>query len=171
MLQSALIKIQILFLIIYFNWRIVTLQYCDGFCNTSTRISHGLPWWLNGKEFAYKCRRPGFDPWVGKIPWRRAWQPTPVFLPGGSPWTEEPTVHRLYYGAAESDTNDWLSTQKIQILISVVFCGSSGMKVKWVEKKRWNEHTENVILHISKFFSNKHITFVVKLGKILLYAP
>ena len=31
-----------------------------------------------------------FDPWVGKIPWRRAWQPTPVFLPGKSPWTEEP---------------------------------------------------------------------------------
>ena len=28
--------------------------------------------------------RPGFDPWVGKIPWRRAWQPTPVFLPGES---------------------------------------------------------------------------------------
>ena len=34
--------------------------------------------------------RPGFNPWVGKIPWRRAWQPTPVFLPGESPWTEEP---------------------------------------------------------------------------------
>ena len=32
----------------------------------------------------------GFDPWVGKIPWRRAWQPTPAFLPGESPWTEEP---------------------------------------------------------------------------------
>ena len=28
-----------------------------------------------------RCR---FDPWVGKIPWRRAWQPTPVFLPGES---------------------------------------------------------------------------------------
>ena len=26
--------------------------------------------------------KPGFDPWVGKIPWRRAWKPTPVFLPG-----------------------------------------------------------------------------------------
>ena len=26
----------------------------------------------------------GFDPWVGKIPWRRKWQPTPVFLPGES---------------------------------------------------------------------------------------
>ena len=34
-----------------------------------------------------KCRRPkrlGFAPWVGKIPWRRAWQPTPVFPPGES---------------------------------------------------------------------------------------
>jgi len=29
-------------------------------------------------------KRPGFSPWVGKIPWRRAWQPTPVFLPGES---------------------------------------------------------------------------------------
>ena len=28
--------------------------------------------------------RPRFDPWVGKIPWRRAWQPTPAFLPGES---------------------------------------------------------------------------------------
>ena len=33
--------------------------------------------------------RHGFDPWFGKIPWRRAWQPTPVFLPGESPGTEE----------------------------------------------------------------------------------
>ena len=31
-----------------------------------------------------QCRRPGFDTWVGKIPWRRAWQPAPVFLPGES---------------------------------------------------------------------------------------
>ena len=30
------------------------------------------------------------SPWVGKIPWRRAWQPTPLFLPGESPWTEGP---------------------------------------------------------------------------------
>ena len=35
-------------------------------------------------------QRPGFDSWVGNIPLRRAWQPTPVFLPGESPWTEEP---------------------------------------------------------------------------------
>ena len=37
-----------------------------------------------------QCRRHRFDPWVRKIPWRRAWQPTPVSLPGEAPWTEEP---------------------------------------------------------------------------------
>jgi len=31
-----------------------------------------------------------FDPWVRKSRWRRAWQSTPVFLPGECPWTEEP---------------------------------------------------------------------------------
>ena len=41
----------------------------------------------SGKEPAYQCRRHKrckFDPWVGKIPWRRKWQPIPVFLPGKS---------------------------------------------------------------------------------------
>ena len=37
-----------------------------------------------------QCRRPGFNSWVRKIPQRRKWQPTPVFLPGESLWTEEP---------------------------------------------------------------------------------
>ena len=41
----------------------------------------------SGKEAACQCwrhKRCRFDPWVGKVPWRRAWQPTPVFLPGES---------------------------------------------------------------------------------------
>ena len=36
------------------------------------------------------CGRPEFSPWFRKIPWRRAWQPTRVFLPGETPLTEEP---------------------------------------------------------------------------------
>ena len=44
--------------------------------------SHGHPWWLSGKESTCQCSRHGFNPWSGKIPWRRKWQPTPVFLPG-----------------------------------------------------------------------------------------
>ena len=42
----------------------------------------------SGKEPTCQCRRHkrlGFDPWVGKIPWRRAWQPSPAFLPEESP--------------------------------------------------------------------------------------
>ena len=47
-------------------------------------LSIGLSRWCSGKESACQCRRHGFHPWVGKIPWRRKWQPAPVFLPGES---------------------------------------------------------------------------------------
>ena len=54
------------------------------------------PIWFAPEEVAQtvkdrlQCRRSGFEPWVGEMPWRREWQPTPVFLPGEPPWTEEP---------------------------------------------------------------------------------
>ena len=47
----------------------------------------GLPRCLSSKGYACQCRRHkrhGFDPWLRKILWRRAWQPTPMFLPGES---------------------------------------------------------------------------------------
>ena len=49
--------------------------------------------WLNSVIFGASlvknlCAMP--ETWVGKIPWRKAWQPTPIFLPGVFPWTEEP---------------------------------------------------------------------------------
>jgi len=47
----------------------------------------GFPSGASGKESTCQCRRHkryGFHPWVVKIPWRRSWQPTPVFLPGES---------------------------------------------------------------------------------------
>ena len=46
--------------------------------------SGGLPWCSDGKSVCLQCGRPGFNPWVRKIPWRRKWQPTPVLLPGKS---------------------------------------------------------------------------------------
>ena len=49
-----------------------------------------------------QCGRHGFHPWVGKICWRRAWQPTPVFFPGESPRTEEP--RRLQSTGLQSQT-------------------------------------------------------------------
>ena len=50
----------------------------------STEVSPGFPGGISGEEPMCQCKRRkthGFDPWVRKIPWRRAWQPTPVFMP------------------------------------------------------------------------------------------
>ena len=68
----------------------------------------GLPWWLSSEDRAWQCRRCGFSPRVGKIPWRRNWLPTPIYLPekshgqrslaGYSPW-----------GHKQSDTAEQLS--------------------------------------------------------------
>ena len=47
----------------------------------------GFPGGASGKEPTCQCRRRNrhkFNPWVRKIPWKRKWQPTPVFLPGES---------------------------------------------------------------------------------------
>ena len=46
------------------------------------RLKGGLPWWPRRQRVHLQCRRPRFSPWVRKIPWRRPWQPTPVFLLG-----------------------------------------------------------------------------------------
>ena len=53
----------------------------------------GLPRGLSFKEYACQCRRHEFNPWVGNIPWRRAWQPTPVFLPGESHGQKSLAIH------------------------------------------------------------------------------
>ena len=73
-------------------------------------MTPGLPWWLSGKESTCQCRRPGFDPWVRKIPWRRKWQPTPVFLPGESP-RQKSLVGYSPRGHKKSGTIELLSVQ------------------------------------------------------------
>ena len=45
---------------------------------------YGLPWWLSGKESTCQCRSHRLAPKIGKTPWRRECQLTPVFLPGKS---------------------------------------------------------------------------------------
>ena len=63
----------------------------------------------SGKEptcLCRRCTRRTFNPWVANIPWRRAWKPTPVFLPGESHGQRSlvGTVH----GVAKSDTTEGL---------------------------------------------------------------
>ena len=62
-------------------------------------------------------KRYGFDPWVGKIPWRRAWQPTPALLPGEFHGRRSLADYRLW-GHKGSDTTKQLITA---LLSSVQF--------------------------------------------------
>ena len=71
------------------------------------RVLLRFPWWLRESSVCLWCRRPGFDPWVGKIPWRRKWQPTPVLLPGKS-HGQRSLVGYSPWGHEESDTTEWL---------------------------------------------------------------
>ena len=75
--------------------------------------SRGLPGDASGKKPACQCRRCkrcGLDPWVGKIPWRRAWQPTPVFLPRESRGPEEPGRPMVHRAAKSRTWLEWHST-------------------------------------------------------------
>ena len=66
----------------------------------------GLPRWLSGKEFACQCRRHWrleFNPWVGKISWRRKWQNHCSILARIIPWTEESARFQSTGVSKESD--------------------------------------------------------------------
>ena len=81
----------------------------------------------NLPENARDTREAGLiDPWVGKIPWRRKWQPIPVSLPEKSLWTEEPGglqsmgSQRLGYGSVcarrHIEINPYVNIQKLDIV-------------------------------------------------------
>ena len=63
-------------------------------------------WWLRWQRIYLQCVRPGFHPWVRKIPWIREWLPTPVYLPGES-MTEEPD--RLQSMGLQTVGHDWVT--------------------------------------------------------------
>ena len=72
---------------------------------TCTNPLYEFPQRFSGKESTCQSKRWGFDPWVGMIPWRKKWQPSPVFLPeeshgqrslvGLSPWGCKRVRHDL----------------------------------------------------------------------------
>ena len=65
-----------------------------------------------------QCGRPGFDPWVGKMPWRREGLPPSVFCPG--------ELHGLYssWGLTESDI-----TEGLLLSTEMLFCASGFVKL------------------------------------------
>ena len=88
-----------------------------------------------------QCRRPGFDPWVRKSPWRRAWQPTPVFFPGEchgqrSPAGYSPRGHKesdqLFYWATNPFT-----FQDCRVAICLALLDGSKQFSKVVSSRAW----------------------------------
>ena len=96
----------------YFFFTIFTFKYCKYWLLVSKRnfksyhcccsvaklcpIIHD-PLWLSWWRICLRCRIPGFDPWVGKTPWRRESLPTPVFWPG--------ETHGLYCPRGHKESN------------------------------------------------------------------
>ena len=88
------------------------------FLMNSSVLDKGFPGGTGGKEHACQFRRHkryGFHLWVGKIPWKRAWQSTPVFLPGECPCTNEPGrlqsigSQRVRHDRSDLEAVSWIS--------------------------------------------------------------
>ena len=77
--------------------------------------------WLSWLRIHLKCRRTGFDPWIGKIPWRRERLPTPAF------WPDPMIVH----GIIELDTTERLSLS-VFISSSFFFFLSCNLFIFWL---------------------------------------
>jgi len=68
----------------------------------------GLPWWLRPQRICLQGRKPGFDPWVRKIPWGREWLPTPVLL-SGEFHGQKSLVGYSSWGSKKSDVTEQLT--------------------------------------------------------------
>ena len=133
----------------------VSFVQCLHFEIEKFHISQGFPGGASDKEATCQCKRHKrceFDPWFRKIPWRRAWQPTPVFLPGESR-RQRSLVGYSPQGHKESDTTRqfsmhtyifykarfWVHFIKSEILISMYHKQpqvSWGCPFKWVPAPR-----------------------------------
>ena len=83
----------------------------------STASQGRLPWWLRQERSGLQCGRPGFDPWVGKIPHRREWLLTPVLWPGES--HEQKSLEGYSpWGRKESDRTEQLTLYFPQLVRS-----------------------------------------------------
>ena len=104
----------------------------------------------SGRESNCQCRSCGFNPWVGKIPWRRKWQPSPVFLPGES-HEQRSLAGYSPWGHKQIALSQWALThaQKKINSFQMLNCWATvlvTMKTVWVHCKYAQQvHTTNFI--------------------------
>ena len=92
------------------------------------------------KEPTRQCRRSKrckFDPWIRKIPWRKAWQPTPVCLPGASHGQRQATVCRVTQSWTRLKQLSLCTCQRV-VWVSVSVRISQGDKQKLSEQTSYN---------------------------------
>ena len=123
-------------------------------------LSVCIPGGASGKEPVCQCRRckkHGFNPWVGKICWRRAWLPTPIFLPREPLWTEEPGS----YSPQSRTESTWLkglsthlldkeAAQSLLVLLffSVYHWKNNGARTQKMQRyhPQWGQYQDNMTL-------------------------
>ena len=106
----------------------------------------GFPWWLRWQRICLQCKRSGFHSSVRKIPWRREWLPTPIFLPGKfhgqrslvgySPWDHK-----------NSNMTEWPTLKEMQEMKAErkpLFLSKDIIKVNF----RWQRETSSEIMKI-----------------------
>ena len=107
----------------------------------------GFPGGARGKEPAWQCRkhkRSEFDPWVREILWRRAWQPTPVFLPGES-HGQKSLAGYSPWGHKESDMTHRLTlllSPSYRIISVSSFLFSDWRLLTWSPRNRWTSFSK-----------------------------
>ena len=88
------------------------------------------PWWLKRLRICLQCRRPGFSPWVWKVPRRRNWQPTPAPLPGNSHGRRNLAGYSSW-DYKELDSIDWLSLFTFSP-VHTVCCRPMSFEMLWL---------------------------------------
>ena len=121
-----------------------------------TVIKTGLPRWLQGRESARQCRRCGFDPWVRKIPWRRKWQPTPVFFPGKSQEYRSLAGYISWVTKSQMPLRNWTTIIKSILSVEVRVCCNVSKK----HLRLWNhiEMIVNLCSSLTSIFSTSKIS-------------
>ena len=108
-----------------------SLANCSACIWKAVSCTLGFPGGANGKESTCQCRkhkRCRFDPWVGRIPWRRAWQSTPVSPPGKS-HGQRSLVSSSPQGHKELDTTEATEHTHMHHVISKIYAENILYKV------------------------------------------
>ena len=130
------------------NWLLLRAWYLGCCWGTSSSLV------AQQKRIHLQCRRLRFNPQVGKIPWRREWQPTPVFLPG-EPHGQRSLAGYSPWGRKESDMTEWLTNnnwESLEMKVGEHQFSSWRVPLIWYfltpQERRLEESLENSILQL-----------------------